>query len=87
MTMTQQLKRLREEFECDGTSIADIEIPAALLISDVCQTLGLEDWERREVLGPDAARYVDCVKDVRVRLSQPSSARKGALGAPSEPNI
>jgi hypothetical protein len=69
MTVTQQLKRLREDFENEGESIADIEISAALLISDVCESLGLKDSERREVLGRDGEKFVDHVQSVHVRLS------------------
>ena len=47
------LRRFREELECDTQPEpwAMIEIPMVLVLSDMCEVLGLTEDERAEVLG------------------------------------
>jgi hypothetical protein len=59
-----RLGDLRREFE----QIEDwpqMEVDAALFLSDVCQVLGLSESDRRAVLGAQAAAYVDATESAR----------------------
>ncbi len=59
-----KLKGLREEFEKDGVDILYMPIPVALVLSDVCEALGLGRAEQDEVLGEEASgairEWADC---------------------------
>jgi hypothetical protein len=59
-----KLKGLREEFEKDGLDILYTPIPVALVLSDVCEALGLSQAEHGEVLGEEASgairEWADC---------------------------
>lgn len=51
------LKALRTEAQQDA-NIMDMEVPFALILSDVCDALGLSPIERGVVLGPTVALAV-----------------------------
>ncbi len=53
----QRLKQLREGFDGD----LDAETSVLGLLSDVCAALGLEDHQRRAVLGEQGAAYADAL--------------------------
>ncbi len=64
-----RLRGLREEIEQDGeVRIADLEVPFALALSDVCNALGLTSEEHDRVLGREAAAYVAEILRTRVWL-------------------
>jgi hypothetical protein len=71
--LKQRLMELRAALEDDAGLAA--EVPAGLLLSDVCEALGLEDSERREVLGKKGARFVDDVLGAPVKLAGKNGAR------------
>jgi|GEM_PF-3719226 len=61
-----RLKSLREEIEQGGEKIVSLETTFALALSDVCDALGLTGEERAQVLGPEAAAYVEALLNARV---------------------
>ena len=63
--MVDRLRTLREEFEKDGVDILYMPMPVALVFSDVCSALGL-DQEREEILGREAAEVIDRWTDSRI---------------------
>ncbi len=62
------LKRFRERLEhgSDGESWAAMEIPAGLMLADVCDALGLDPGQRREVLGDAGTAFVAKLEGERV---------------------
>ena len=60
-----RLKSLREEIEQGGEKIVSLETTFALALSDVCDALGLTGEERAQVLGPEAAAYVEALLNAR----------------------
>ena len=62
-----RLQGLREEIERDGRErIAMLETTFALVLSDVCDALGLTGEEHDLVLGREAAAYVADLLGTRV---------------------
>lgn len=74
MSYMKRLMELRKALEDDGATIADVEVPAAVLLSDVCEVLGLSPKQRRVVLGTAGVQYVDGLLDGTVALN--SDARQ-----------
>jgi hypothetical protein len=63
-SLTAALKHFRQQVEqSTGTPIQNIEINAALLLSDVCTFIGLSDEKRRDVLGKSASVFVSSVEN------------------------
>ena len=62
--ITARLGDLRHEFEQSG-DWPEMNVNAALFLSDVCRALGLSDIERRQALGPDAVAYVAAEEGAR----------------------
>lgn len=62
------LKRFRERLEhgSDGESWAAMEIPAGLMLADVCDALGLDAVQQRDVLGDAATAFLEAVQDTRI---------------------
>jgi hypothetical protein len=62
--VVNKLKALRKEFEKDGVDILYMPIPMALVLSDVCEALGLNQTQHDEVLGEEASgairEWADC---------------------------
>jgi hypothetical protein len=52
--LVERMKGLREEVESEG-DITRMLAPFPVLLAEVCETLGLRQDERDEVLGPAAA--------------------------------
>ncbi len=50
LRVAERLRDLRQDMEEDGP-IADVEVPAVLLLDDVCNALELSQTERVWVLG------------------------------------
>jgi hypothetical protein len=63
---TKRLEQLSREMEEGATKIDDLEVPALLLLEDVCRALGLTEEERCQVLGQEAAQWVDVWASVSV---------------------
>ena len=69
-TMAGLLLDFRRYIERDaGAPIERLEVNGALLLSDMCRFLGLDEGQRAKVLGRSAAVYVAAVLDERVSLS------------------
>ena len=77
-----RLRSLREEIEQGGEKIVSLETTFALALSDVCDALGLSGEERAQVLGPEAAAYVEALLNARVWLgiSLPAAASVPVTG-------
>ncbi len=59
-----RLGDLRHEFERGG-DWPEMDVNAALLLSDVCRVLGLSETDRRAVLGAQATAYVEAEEGAR----------------------
>jgi hypothetical protein len=57
-------------------SIAGLEVPAALLLSDFCVFAGLSEEQHARALGQEGVDYVNEVLETRVRKL--TSGRRGA---------
>lgn len=66
--VAERLAALRAEMEADGDKLMLVEVPAALLLADVCDLFGLTDAERERVLGLEGVSFVDGVKDTKIRI-------------------
>lgn len=66
MNIAAKLRRLREAFECEGGNIADVEVPAVLLLFDVCQALELDDLQKHDVLGAAGTTWLAGVMDTPI---------------------
>lgn len=49
--VVEQLANLRRQIEEGAARLSEIDLPAALLLSDVCKALGLTVSDQRKVLG------------------------------------
>ena len=65
LSIAERLRALRQEMEGDG-SIAEVEVPAVLLLDDVCSALELPQTERVWVLGDGGMAFVESVKETTV---------------------
>lgn len=75
----QRLAALRQELESGVGKLHQIEVPAMLLLADVCNALGLNRSEKHLVLGRDNARFLDELSRATVRLT-PSPNIRNANG-------
>ena len=67
--MTGKLVQFRASLEQEAEhSIGDLEINAALLLSDLCHFLGLDEQQHDRVLGEAGVTHVMQVLDTRVSL-------------------
>ncbi len=65
--MTGQLARFRAELEeGTGQSIGDFQTNTALLLSDLCRFLGLDEQQHDHVLGASGVQHVLQVLETRV---------------------
>ena len=62
------LAKLRQELQATGSWPA-VEVPAALLLADVCQALGLNMSDQQAVLGVDGAAYLEAVANTPIILA------------------
>jgi hypothetical protein len=67
-TLVIKLCTLRQEFERDGISIAEAVAPVALILSDVCNVLGLSQAEHDFVLGKEVAEAIEEWESARLWL-------------------
>jgi len=67
---TRTLRRLRQALEhgTEGEPWAAVELPAGLLLADVCDALGLSDDQRRDVLGDAGAAFVEGIQETRAQV-------------------
>lgn len=67
--MTRTLRRFRERLEGDaGNEPWELlEVPAALVLADVCDALGLDPGQRREVLGAAGTAFLEELREATVR--------------------
>jgi hypothetical protein len=68
--VVSRLSALRRELEAGAGRLSEIELPAVLLLFDVCNALGLSEAQQREVLGAEGARYIEALGRVPVMLTQ-----------------
>ena len=64
--VVNKLKALRKEFEKDGVDILYMPIPVALVLSDVCEALGLSQEEHDLVLSEEVAEAIKEWADCRM---------------------
>jgi hypothetical protein len=62
------LAKLRQELEATG-SWPEVEVPAALLLADVCQALGLNLSDQQVVLGAEGTAYFEAVLNAPIVLA------------------
>ncbi len=68
-SLTVLLAEFRKQFEKDASEkIGSLDVNGALLLNDLCVFLGLDDKQRREVLG-DSAAFVDTLLNAPIDLS------------------
>ena len=77
--IAEKLTGLRQSFEAEGAKLCAMHVPAVLLLSDVCDALGLSEEEWRTVLGPEGLQYLEGWRNTPVRLN---GKKKSALMAP-----
>ena len=69
ISLTQELTRFRQQLEAEaGEPIQQVEVNAALFLSDLCQFLQLGASQQQLVLGETAAEYTQSVAETQVRL-------------------
>jgi hypothetical protein len=70
--IARTLRRFREGLERDaaGEAWEVMEVPAGVLLGDVCDALGLDPGQRREVLGKAGAGYLDDLQGERAWLAR-----------------
>ena len=66
-TLKQRLIELRQLIE-EEADLCEVEVPAVLLLSDVCIALDMEEVDRLEVLGPRGASYVEALANGQISL-------------------
>ena len=80
--MAGQLARFRADLE-EGTGqpISDLQINAALLLSDLCRFLGLDEQQHNHVLGANGIQHVMQVLETRVlvRMALPPVLHRSAV--------
>jgi hypothetical protein len=69
-SLTQELKRFREQLEAEaGEPAYSIETNAALLLSDLCKFFKLGASQCDRILGPQAATYVAANLETEVTIA------------------
>jgi len=58
MSNTQRLAELRRALE-EAAEIHELQVPALLLLDDVCRALGIIGTDRRKVLGRKAEQWLE----------------------------
>lgn len=67
--VTGKLRRFRARLEQEAEqSVGDLEVNAALLLSDLCRFLGLDEQQHDYVLGGAGVRYVQEVVDAHASV-------------------
>jgi len=67
-SLAQDVMRFRQHLEAEAAEpISALEVNAALLLSDLCQFLGLDTPQRSQVLGPYGTRYLATILATQVK--------------------
>lgn len=74
--IVQKLATLRQQIEKGTARLSEIDLPAALLLYDVCKVIGLTLSDQRKVLGRDGTRYVKMFFDVPIKLKRGRTPKK-----------
>lgn len=65
--MSGQLARFRADLESQGGHpISEVELNGALLLSDLCCFLGLDEQQYHHVMGQDGTQHVTRILDLRI---------------------
>jgi hypothetical protein len=68
-SLTAALRHFREELEKGtGAKVQEVDVNAALLLSDICRWIGLSEEKRREVLGKSASVWVSSLEAEPIKL-------------------
>jgi hypothetical protein len=66
-SIRNQLKQFREQIEMEAhTPISQVESPIALVLSDICHALRLQQKDRNIVLGKHGSRFVKMTNEATV---------------------
>lgn len=72
--LARAIGRFRRHVEQEAQEpVEQLDVNAALFLSDLCQFLHFSPGTSRAVLGDQAAKHVDDVLDTQVRLAPPPS--------------
>ena len=73
MKAADKLRKFRQQCEREaGTSAAEIEVPLAHVLDDVCQALHLPVRQRRRVVGRKGYTLLEDTRDMQVDLADPN---------------
>ncbi len=66
--ITERLKCFRHEFEQGTVTLAwpEVELPAGLMLADICDALGLTEDQQRRVLGEVGALFLELSQGERI---------------------
>jgi hypothetical protein len=71
--MSDLLREFRQQLECEaGAQVHTVELNAALLLSDLCEFLGLDAGNQVKVLGALSWTFTHQFKGHTVTLSKPA---------------
>ena len=77
ISLTQELTRFRKLLEAEaGEPIQDIEISAALFLSDLCVFLGLGKLQHDQILGWEALDFLTAVITAPITLAKRSDDQR-----------
>jgi len=66
--VTRTLARFRKRLQHDAQPEpwAELELPAGLVLADICDALGLSEEQRGEVLGEEGAAFVGALQETHI---------------------